>query len=108
MNGTTGSCVFKTFNSNHQGSDEESDSDDEEDDENFIFATKEGVTFLYSNLDSMPNKKSELLTRLNKLKPDIICFTETKPKNTKYHNEADYTIPGYESFFNKNPKRGVA
>ena len=108
MDGTTGSCVFKNFNSNHQGSDEESDSDDEEDDENFIFATKEGVTFLYSNLDSMPNKKSELLTRLNKLKPDIICFTETKPKNTKYHNEADYTIPGYESFFNKNPKRGVA
>ena len=84
-------------------------SSDEDDDpiENFEFSTKEGYTMLYSNLDSMRNKRSEILLRINRLKPDIICFTETRPKNAKYYNEADYYIPGYEQFFNENPKRGV-
>ena len=56
----------------------------------------------------MPNKKDEVLMKIDELKPSILCFTETLPKNLKYPNEADYVLPGYERFYNKEHKHGVA
>ena len=63
---------------------------------------------MYSNLDSMPNKRDEILSKIDDIKPSIICFTETLPKNLRYPNEADYVLPGYERFSNKEHKHGVA
>ena len=50
--------------------------------------------FLYSNVDSLLNKKSELLVLIDELKPDIIGITEFKAKNQFYiplHSE--YEVP---------------
>ena len=65
--------------------------------------------FLYSNVDSLLNKKSELLVLIDELKPDIIGITEFKAKNQFYIPlDSEYEVPNYDLFMNKDPKRGVA
>ena len=99
---STGSC----FN------DISSKDSEEESDVNFkqynLKGFNDGIKVLYSNLDSMPNKRDEIIARINVINPHILCFTETIPKNIKYYNEADYIIPNYERFYNKEHKHGVA
>ena len=62
----------------------------------------------YTNADSLSNKLIELLTIINNNSPDVICITETKPKN----NQGDF-IPydldntGFMSFHNNNG-RGIS
>ena len=56
----------------------------------------------------MLNKKSELLSRIEEHKPQIIGITESLPKNA--HTQplsTEYEIKTYDMFSNKNPKRGV-
>ena len=66
-----------------------------------------GCKVLYSNVDSIHNKKEEILTRVEKLKPKIIAFTETQPKTGNNKDIKPFDIPNYEKFCNDNPKRGV-
>ena len=56
---------------------------------------------MYSNVDSLTNKKSELQDRIHSYKPHIIALTEVNPKNHRFavtKNEMD--IPGYVLFTN--------
>ena len=66
-----------------------------------------GCKIMYTNADSLLNKRDELLTRIDLQKPDIIAITETKSKNSKDTNPL-FDIPNFDKFENSNPKRGVA
>ena len=66
----------------------------------------------YTNSDSVLNKKSELLTVIENECIDIICITETLPKN---HGgkivPVEFQLPGFDCFHNLNEEqcsRGVA
>ena len=66
---------------------------------------------MYSNVDSLTNKKSELQDRIHSYKPHIIALTEVNPKNHRFavtKNEMD--IPGYVLFTNADQPgtRGTA
>ena len=63
---------------------------------------------MYTNADSLLNKKDELLATLVLEDRDVISITEVKPKTHKDLNLPEYQLPGYELFINDNPKRGVA
>jgi len=63
---------------------------------------------LYSNVDSFANKKGEILARIEESKPDIIGLSEIHAKNEMHRiSDAEYAIPTYDMFLNKNAKRGV-
>lgn len=64
--------------------------------------------FLYSNVDSLLNKKDELLAFIDEKKVDIIALTEITSKTQNNVLNVEYDIPGFECFINKNIKRGVA
>ena len=64
-------------------------------------------TFLYSNVDSYLNKRSEFLTLIEEKKPKIIALTEIIAKNQQDVIEKEYEIPGYDIFMNEEPKLGV-
>ena len=58
---------------------------------------------MYSNVDSYLNKKDELLTRIDELKPSIIALSEILPKNAnKNFAENEYIIHHYDVFLTKN------
>ena len=59
-------------------------------------------------VDGLLNKKDELLSRVDDLKPTIIALTEIKAKNAKSFVEEEYYILNYDMFLNSNHKRGVA
>ena len=66
---------------------------------------------MYSNADSLTNKKSELQDRIHSYKPHIIALTEANPQNHRFavtKNEMD--IPGYVLFTNADQPgtRGTA
>ena len=66
---------------------------------------------IYSNVNTLLNKRNELNDLIFKNDPDIIQLTETLPKNLKDKNtdfKTDFHIPGYILFLNKDPKRGIA
>ena len=65
-------------------------------------------TVLYTNVDSLLNKINEFYMLIDRRKPKIIALTEIMAKNMQDFNMAEYNIPGYDLFVNKNPKRGVA
>ena len=68
-----------------------------------------GCRVLYSNVDNgINNKKGEILSRIDKSKPNIIGFTEIYPKGRNYIDNEPFEIPNYDIFINKNPRRGVA
>lgn len=58
------------------------------------------MRFLYSNIDTFTNKREEILHRIHEGKPpDIICFTEIKPKFTSTPLQAqELSIDGYDSW----------
>lgn len=58
----------------------------------------DGLTKLYTNIDSLSNKCNELLNIIKDTKSQIIALTEILSKNYKYLNEADYELPNYEVF----------
>ena len=61
-------------------------------------ASQSSLKVTYTNIDTLtPTKKAELEAELNISKPDIICLTETIPKNYKYEiNEDSMSISGYQ------------
>ena len=62
----------------------------------------------YSNVDSLLNKRDELLARVSTEKPDIIALTEIFPKNVQSSiDDSEFYISGYNMFLSKDPKRGV-
>ena len=63
---------------------------------------------MYTNADSLLNKRDELLAAIAKEEYDIISISEIKPKTHKDVNLTEYQLPGYEMFLNKDIKRGVA
>ena len=66
-------------------------------------------TVVYSNVDSFMNKIEEFKTRISEMKPSIIGLTELKAKHQIYDpGKAEYEIPNYDLFLNRDPDRGVA
>ena len=66
---------------------------------------------MYSNVDSLLNKRSELAEVIKTTQPDIICITEFLPKNSKFEvQESELTIENYNKFSNlqyNTCRRGV-
>lgn len=71
---------------------------------------KEKLKFMYSNLDVFPNKREEIITRIDKNSADVICFTEIKPKKTSAPlRPQEIAIDGYECWCSLDSSgRGVA
>jgi endonuclease/exonuclease/phosphatase family metal-dependent hydrolase len=64
---------------------------------------------MYTNIDSLSNKKDELLLRVDDLDPEIIAITEILPKNQESKlSSAELNISGYDIFVNERQFRGVA
>ena len=64
---------------------------------------------LYSNVDSLLNKREELKENICKYDPDVIQLTEILPKNIKDTDfTTDFHIDGFILYMNKDPKRGIA
>jgi hypothetical protein len=65
---------------------------------------------MYTNIDSLINKKDELVCRVHELDPDIIGVTEILPKSTRQEIlEQDLYIDGYQLFCNNTGRgRGIA
>ena len=65
---------------------------------------------MYTNTDSLLNRKSELEILINMYKPDIIGITEILPKNREEDpDNCKLKIQGYEHYSNTgaNSRRGV-
>eukprot|EP00745_Piridium_sociabile_P043063 TRINITY_DN87471_c0_g3_i3.p1 TRINITY_DN87471_c0_g3~~TRINITY_DN87471_c0_g3_i3.p1 ORF type:complete len:950 (+),score=231.72 TRINITY_DN87471_c0_g3_i3:692-3541(+) len=61
---------------------------------------------MYTNADSLLNKRTELEAMIEIHQPTIIGIVEIKPKNLRFEvQESEITIPGYEPFHNLE-KRG--
>ena len=57
----------------------------------------ERTKILYTNIDQLTRvKKTELISRINDQKPQIIAICELKPKNSSGRTKKDYEIPGYK------------
>ncbi len=71
--------------------------------------TSQGLKCLYSNVDSLLNKRHELLALVNYHKPHIIGITELKPKNCRYGvQDCEIAIDGYQLFHNLDSQgRGI-
>ena len=65
-----------------------------------------GCKMMYSNVDSIKNKKEEIFVRIEKERPNIIAFTKTYPKGEEIKTKP-FDIPNYEKFCNEKPQRGV-
>lgn len=65
---------------------------------------------MYSNIDQFPSKREEIFMRIDKESPDIILFTEVKPKASKTALVTqEINIDGFDCFSNLDkPGRGVA
>ena len=69
-----------------------------------------GLICLYTNSDSLLNKRVELDVEIDIHKPDLIAICEIKPKKCRYSVQpGEIAIPGFELFHNlDSPGRGVA
>ena len=83
---------------------------DEEDRKEFKLYSTNFCTCLYTNADSLLNKRDELLTLIQEIKPNVISITEVRSKGKRADevNNLEYSIDGYDMFLNDKPKRGVA
>ena len=65
---------------------------------------------LYTNSDSLLNKRDELQALIEMHDPDIIAITEVTPKNCRYEvQECEITLAGYDLFHTLDKKgRGIA
>ena len=70
--------------------------------------TSEFCRVIYSNVDSLLNKKSEVLSSIDQTKPDIIAFTEIRAKNQLFIPlDSEYEILGYDMFLSRGVGRGI-
>lgn len=66
------------------------------------------MRFLYTNTDTITNKRHELVTRVMQTDPDVIGLVEINPKNALYDLQpTELNIPGYNLYVNSSG-RGVA
>ncbi|KAK3757931.1 hypothetical protein RRG08_058245 [Elysia crispata] len=66
-----------------------------------ISTNKDSITCLYTNADSLSNKRIELDTMIEIHRPAIIGIVEVKPKNSRFEiQECEIAIPGYDTFHN--------
>ncbi len=66
---------------------------------------------IYTNADSLMNKRNELIERVNSEKPHVAVITEVNPKNQRYATtKQELALDGYSLFTNidENGVRGVA
>ena len=66
---------------------------------------------VYSNVDTLLNKRHELGQLIQDQSPSILCFTEILPKNKLKVLHSEFSLPGYNLFTNiENPNchRGIA
>ena len=63
---------------------------------------------MYTNADSLLNKRAELEVLILEHKPEILAITEIKAKRQVSLENVEYTIPGYTLFLNQKPELGVA
>ena len=65
---------------------------------------------MYTNSDSLLNKRDELQALLEIHDPDIVAITEISPKNCRYElNECEISLQGYDLFHTLEQKgRGIA
>lgn len=74
---------------------------------------KDKLTVFLTNADSLPNKMTELRSRIQNMgkRPDILAITEVVPKSRTYDVvSSDYFIEGYNTFtsgINEDKKRGI-
>ena len=63
----------------------------------------QGISILYINADSLPNKIQELKSRISaeEIKPKIISITEVKHKNKWNVQLSELNIEGYNIFTNE-------
>ena len=67
------------------------------------------MTIMYTNADSLLNKRDELTIRIRCNPPEIIAITETLPKHeVEINPEVEFHIPGYDLILSKQSSRGVA
>ena len=67
----------------------------------------EKLRVLYTNADTLLNKKEELNLRISQENQDIIAMVEILPKNRLSDiNECELQIVGYNMFLNDDPKGG--
>ena len=59
---------------------------------------REGLSVMYTNIDTFLNKREELHYKIIQDNPDIICITEILAKTTKQYNPCEYQIPNNTSF----------
>jgi exonuclease III len=67
----------------------------------------------YTNIDSILNKRDELLSVIHRVQPDVICVNEILPKNFRFGIQvSEIKIDGFNCFTNlesESPgKRGIA
>ena len=65
-------------------------------------STTDKFTIMYSNVDSLPNKRQELVALINNAprKPELIALTEIKHKNNWDTDLSELAIPGYNIYSN--------
>ena len=65
--------------------------------------------YIYTNVDTLLNKRPELQALISVYHPHVIGITEVKPKNSRYDlSLAEIQLDGYEVFHNlKEDGRGV-
>ena len=56
----------------------------------------DGLRVLYANVDSLLNKRAELLSTIEELNSDFILLTEVLPKNCTNLNLCEFSIEGYD------------
>jgi hypothetical protein len=75
-------------------------------------AQMKSLKLIYTNIDSLLNKRQELNFIVQKLKPHLICLTETLPKNCRSNcDDQEIKIENYTTLTNHNSsscQRGVA
>ena len=99
----------ETNNNNNNFKDTKSDSPRPNLSHNTSRNTISRLDVLYTNADSLTNKKAELEAIVTNSKPDIICITETMPKNSKYkREECELNIEGYSGYHITDTGRGIS
>ena len=67
------------------------------------------IKLLYTNIDTITNKKHELLAKITETEAKIIVVTEVNPKNCRYHiTNSELNIDNFTLYYNSSSVgRGV-
>ena len=66
-----------------------------------------GLTCLYTNADSLLNKRAELKATISSILPDVIAITEVYPKVKVDVDKAELEIDGFDCFVTGPEGRGA-